>query len=123
MKPESYAWQRLHDRAEAQLRPDFADSVLAAVHATPAERTAWQKLHAHAAAELRPGFAARVIQAAREAAAPSFSSQFMLGAATAAGCLLGVIFIHQNSTNSESARNLADWQELASEVQELEVDL
>ena len=123
MKPESHAWRQLHDRAEAALRSDFADRVLHAAHGSPAERAAWQKLHVQAAAQLRPGFAARVMHAAREAAAPSFSSQCMLGAATAAVCLLAVIFIHQNSTNTENARSLSDWQEFASDVQDLSADL
>jgi hypothetical protein len=98
MKPESYAWHRLREHAAKQLRPGFAGRVL------------------------RPGFAQRVLLAARAVTEPSFSSHFALSAATAAVCLVAVVFVHQRSTSLEDARNLAGWQAIASEAQELAVN-
>jgi negative regulator of sigma E activity len=118
MKPESHAWNRLREQAASQLPPDFADRVLRVTHGTAAETAAWRQLHARAATQLRPGFAQRVLLAARSVTEPSFSSQFILSAATAAVCLLAVVFVHQRTTSDEDARNLAGWQEIASEAQE-----
>jgi hypothetical protein len=119
MKPESYAWQRLRDHAAKQLRPGFADRVLQATHAYEKETVAWRALHSHAAEQIRPGFAQRVLLAARAVTEPSFSSHFFLSAVTAAACLLTVVFVHQRTNTVEDARNLAAWQEIVSETQEL----
>jgi len=37
MNPETYAWQRLHQRAAAQIRPGFADRVLRAARSGAGE--------------------------------------------------------------------------------------
>jgi hypothetical protein len=119
MKPESHAWQQLRDYAAAQLRPGFATRVLRITHGSEGETAAWHRLQAQAGAQLRPGFAQRVLLAARAVATPSFSSQFMLSAATASVCVLGVFLVHQRATSDEDARNLAGWQQLAAaEIQE-----
>lgn len=39
---DPHAWRRLQDRAAAQLRPDFADRVLAAAQ-TPSRTLAWSR--------------------------------------------------------------------------------
>lgn len=122
MKPESYAWQRLREHAAKQLRPGFADRVLRITHASETEAAAWQQIQAQAAAQLRPGFAQRVLLAARSITEPTFLSHFALSAATAAVCLIAVIFVHQRTTSDEDARNLAGWQEIASEAQEFAVN-
>ncbi len=118
MKPESDAWNRLREHASTRLPADFADRVLRVTHGDAAESVAWHQLRDRAAAQLRPGFAQRVLLAARAVTEPSFSSQFMLSAATAAVCLFAVVLVHQRSTSVEDARNLAGWEELASETQE-----
>ena len=118
MKPESHAWQRLREEAAKQLRPGFADRVLRMTHGSAKETAAWHQLQSQAATQLRPGFAQRVLQAARAVTEPSFSSQFMLSAATAAVCLVAVVFIHQRTTSVEDARTLVVWQEMALEAQE-----
>jgi hypothetical protein len=76
----------------------------------------WQQLQSHAAQRLRPGFADRVLRAARAGieAAPSLLSQFLLCAATAAACFVGVALYQAHNSNSDNARNLADWQDFAS---------
>jgi hypothetical protein len=121
MKPESYAWQRLREHAAAQLRRGFADRVLRVTHGSPAETEAWNKLHAAAAAQLHPSFAQRVLQAARAITEPSFFSQFAVSAATAAVCLLAVVFIHQRATQTENAANIASWQQIASAAAEYDL--
>ena len=118
MKPESYAWQRLREYAASLLSPGFADRVLRVTHGSASERTAWLRLQAQAGAQLRPGFAQRVLLAARAAAAPSFSSQFLLSAATASVCVLAVFVVHHRATSNEDARNLAGWRQIAFEAQE-----
>lgn len=119
MKPEDHAWRELQRYAAAQLRPDFSQRVLRAAQGpTPA---AWQQLQAHAASQLRPGFAARVLRAARIfPRVPSLLDQVALSAATAALCLLGVMFVHAHNTRLEEQQNLAGWQQLAAEVQDIE---
>lgn len=119
MKPESYAWQRLRNHAAKQLRPGFADRVLRASHASETETAAWRALQAQAATQIRPGFAQRVLLAARAVTEPSFWSNFLVSTATAAACLLTVVVVHQRTTSLEDARNLAAWQEIVSESQEL----
>jgi len=113
MKPEDHAWRALNEHASAQLRGGFADRVLRAAHGPQAET--WRQLQSHAARQLRPGFAERVLRAARAAAdMPSLASQFALSAATAAVCLGAVLFLHNRSAEQADARNLAEWQQIAS---------
>ena len=120
MKPEDHAWRELRAHAAAQLRGDFADRVLRAAHGPDA--ATWQQLNTHAAAQLRPGFADRVLRAARavQASVPSLTGQFALGAVTAAVCLLTVVYFHARSTRLEEERNIADWQQLYADAQDLD---
>jgi hypothetical protein len=120
MKPEDHAWDQLRAHAAAQLRRGFADRVLRAAHGPDA--AAWQQLHTHAAAQLRPGFAERVLRAARavKAGVPSLFGQFALGAATAAVCLIAVVYLHSRDTRAEEERNLAAWQQLDADAQDLD---
>lgn len=119
MKPEDKAWQSLQSHASAQLSHGFADRALR--FARGPEAATWQQLNAHAAAQLRPGFAERVLRAARALPErmPSLPGQFAVGAATAGFCLLAVVFFHSRATQLEDERNLAGWQQLAAEAQDL----
>lgn len=120
MKPEDQAWRDLRAHASAQLHTGFADRVMRAAHGpTSAE---WDRLHAHGAAQLRPGFAERVLRAARavQSGMPSLFGQFAVGAATAGICLLAVVYFHSRAKSLEEERNLAGWQRLAAEVQDLD---
>ncbi len=123
MKPEDQAWRSLQAHASAQLRPDFADRVLR--RAQGPDAAAWQQLNAHASAQLRSGFAARVLRAARALpqAVPSLADQLVFGAATAAICLLAVVYLHSRSTRLETERNLAGWQQLADDADDLDQTL
>lgn len=119
MKTEDQAWRELQRHAAAQLRPDFADRVLRATQG-PAP-AAWEQLHAHAAAQIRPGFAERVLRAARVLPGmPSLVDQLALSAATAALCLLGVVYVHARTVHQEEQRNLAGWHQLATETQDVD---
>jgi hypothetical protein len=82
------------------------------------ESYAWLALRAHAASLLRPGFAERTLRAAR-IVAPTFFSQCVLSAATAALCLVVIFVVHSRATAQETARNLAAWQAFAAEAREL----
>lgn len=118
MKSEPNAWHRLKEHAAAQLRPDFADRVLrAAQDPSPA---AWQQLQDHAAGQLPLGFADRVLRAVRTEF-PSWLGQLALSAATAAVCLVAVVYLHDRSTRLADERTLADWRQLAAESQELDL--
>jgi hypothetical protein len=117
MKPESNAWQRLEEHAAAQLRSGFADGILRASRGPTAQ--AWGQLQEHGAAQLRRGFAERVLRAVG-VEMPSFVSQVALSAATAGFCVLVVIGVHSVNVRRETARNLADWRQLAAQVQDLE---
>ena len=68
-----------------------------------------------AVVDYRPG---STLRAAR-VLVPTPFSQFVLSAATAAACLLVVFLAHQRSTQLETARNLAGWQEIAAETRNL----
>jgi hypothetical protein len=121
MKPESYAWRQLGDRAAAQLRSGFADDVLRATHGPEPE--VWRQMEAQAAGALRPGFADRVVRAVRAALPaqmPSLFSQLALSAATAAVCMLAVVYLHDRTTRLQDERSLADWQRLAADAQDLD---
>lgn len=82
------------------------------------ESDAWIALHAHAAGLLRPGFAERTLHAARSLA-PTFASQCLLSAATATVCLLTIFFVHSRVTANETARNLAGWEQIAAESEQI----
>ena len=119
MKPEDQAWQSLRAHAAGQLRHGFADRVLRAAQGPGA--AAWQHLQAHAARQLRPGFAERVLRAARQLPGmPSFVDQLVLSAATAAVCALAIALIHARSARLEDERNLAQWQQIANQVADLD---
>jgi hypothetical protein len=119
MKTEPKAWHDLQQHAAAQLRPDFAQQVLRAAHGPSAE--AWRELQAQASNQLRPGFAERVLRAARALPPlPSLFSQFAYSAITATTCLVGVLLIHARTSNLEEQRNLASWDQLAAEVQDVD---
>jgi hypothetical protein len=123
MKPEDQAWRDLQAHASAQLGRGFADRVLRAAHGPDA--ATWSELRAHGAAQLRPGFAERVLRAARvvQNGMPSLFGQFAIGAATAGVCLLAVVYFHSRATRLEDERNLAGWQNLVAEVQDLDSTL
>jgi len=82
------------------------------------ETHAWAALHAQAATMIRPGFAERTLAAAR-AAAPTLWSQAVLSAATAAACALLAFGVNQHLNNVEAARNLADWQAVAAQADQI----
>ena len=82
------------------------------------EPQAWKALDDHAASLLRPGFAERTLRAAR-AVAPTFFSQCILSVVTATVCLLIVFVIHSRITANELARNMAGWEQLALETEQL----
>lgn len=120
MKSEDLAWRELRQKAAAHLRPDFSERVLRAAHGPDA--AVWRQLQAHASAQIRPGFAERVLRAARALpGVPSLLDQLVLSAATAALCLLGVLFLHSRSAQNEEERNLASWQQLAVESQDIDM--
>ncbi len=119
MKPVDHAWRVLQARAEAQLRGDFADRVVRSSRGPQPET--WQHLQAVAAARLRPGFAARVLRAARQIpGVPSLLDQFALCAVTALLCVVAVVFVHSRGVRNESERNLAGWEQLADDIQEID---
>jgi hypothetical protein len=119
MKPEDQAWRSLREHASAQLRPDFAQRVVRLAQG-PQEQT-WRELQAAGAARIRPGFAGRVLRAARQIpGVPSLFNQFAFSAATAAVCMLAVVGIHTVQVRMESDRNLAGWQQLVDDMQDLE---
>lgn len=122
MKPESDAWQALNRHAAAQLRGGFADRVLRAAHGP--QPAAWRQLQTAGAAQLRPDFAERVIRAARAAAdMPSLGSQFALSAATAALCVLAVVYFHQRNVAAADERNLAEWRQVVTVAEDFDAGL
>lgn len=82
------------------------------------ESHAWLALQQYASSRLRPGFAERTLRAAREAV-PTLFGQLVLSAATAAVCMTVVVFVHSRITANETARNLADWQAVAAEAEQV----
>jgi negative regulator of sigma E activity len=82
------------------------------------ESHAWNALNDRAISLLRPGFTERTLRAAR-AVAPTFFSQCILSAVTASVCLLVVFLVHSRITANETARNLAGWEQLAAESEQL----
>ncbi|HWA09043.1 MAG TPA: hypothetical protein VG838_06200 [Opitutaceae bacterium] len=121
MKPESDAWKQLEEHAAAHLRSGFATRVLRAVR--PCDAEVWSRMEEEAAGRLRAGFADRVLRAVRSAIPaeiPSFSSQFALSAATLAICLAAVVYVHDRNNRLENERNLADWERLVADAQDLD---
>jgi hypothetical protein len=119
MKTEDQAWQDLQRHASAQLRSDFASRVLLRTNG-PSD-AAWQRLRHEGARKLRVGFAERVLRAARALPhSPSLLDQLAFSAGTAALCLAAVVFSHAHATHLQEERNLAGWQQLAAEVQDLD---
>jgi hypothetical protein len=119
MKPEDHAWRALQARAASHLRDGFADRVLRTAHGPTPET--WRQLHEAGAARLRPGFAERVLRAARQIpGVPSFLDQFAFSAATVAVCVLAVVAVHTVNVRLENERNLAGWERLADDAQDLE---
>lgn len=82
------------------------------------ESHAWSALRAHATTLIRPGFAERTLEAAREAA-PTLLSQCAISAATAAVCALVAFGLNVHFNNVEAERNLADWQAVAAQVDQI----
>ena len=122
MKPESYAWRQLEEHAAARLRTGFANRVLRAT-SLPDSRF-WIEFEERAVASLRPNFADRVLYAVRTAIPaemPSLFSQFALCAATAALCLIAVVYVHDRTTRLAEDRSLADWKQLAADAQDLDL--
>jgi hypothetical protein len=122
MKTEDQAWRDLQAHASAHLRPDFATRTLRFAHGPAAAE--WEQLRVHAAAQVRPGFAARVLRAARDLPRRvTLLEQLAFGAATAALCLMAVVYLHSRNLRLENERNLAGWQQLADEAGELDQTL
>lgn len=119
MKTEDQAWRDLQARASAQLSSDFAGRVLRAAQGpSPA---AWRQLGAHAVARIRPGFAERVLRAARQIpGVPSLLDQLAFSMGTAAVCAVAVALLHARNVRLEDERNLASWQQIAEQVQDLD---
>lgn len=119
MKAENEAWRELRTHGAAQLRGGFAERVLRQARGPAPE--VWRQLAAEAAAQVRPGFAERVLRAARVAAdLPSFGTQFVWSAATAAACVLAVVFLHERSARQADDRNLAEWRQLVAGADEFD---
>ncbi len=87
---ESLAWRQLQDRAAAQLSPQFADNVLREVRSASADTSGW------------------------------LSSSWLVSAATATLCLIGLMFFHAQQIDATSARHLADWQDISAQTASLE---
>ena len=120
MKTEDQAWRSLQAHAAAQLRNDFAARVVRRAHGPAAET--WAELNASATAQLRPGFAVRVLRAARALpqSVPSLLDQLAFGAITAVACVAAVVYLHARSTRLENERNLAGWQQIVADAQDLD---
>lgn len=123
MKTEDHAWRALKAHASEQLRQDFADSVVR--HAHGPDAATWSALQTHAAGQIRPGFAARVLRAARALpqAVPSLRDQLAFATATAVVCLAAVVYLHSRNTQLENEQNLAAWQQIADEADDLDQTL
>ena len=89
------------------------------------EEHSWRLLREHAAAQITPGFADRVLRAARAGAraTPLFMREFALCAATAALCVAAVVVYNKTSSGDENARNLAGWQEIVAQADDLDQTL
>jgi hypothetical protein len=117
MNPEREAWKALEENAASLLKDNFADHVMR-VSRGPTD-AAWQQLRAHGAAQIRPGLADRVMRAIRgriEETSPF--GHLALGALTVALCMAAVLFHHNRQYRIQEERNVAEWQQLASEAQQ-----
>jgi len=94
---------------------------------TPFSSHAWRELQTRAAEQLRPDFADHVLRCARPSAKPVspftvwVTSPFTVSTATAAFCLLAVVFIHSHITNTASEQHLAAWQEISLQTASLDL--
>jgi hypothetical protein len=76
----------------------------------------WAALRERGGDRLSAGFADRVLREARARvlSTPGLTTQFILGAATAALCFLAVAVADAGNSRAAAAVNLADWQQIAS---------
>jgi hypothetical protein len=85
------------------------------------EHEAWMRLREHAASQLTPGFADRVLRASRaRPSSPLFVAHFAMCAATAAACLAAVALYQSRVSGDENATNLAGWNEIAAQANDIE---
>jgi hypothetical protein len=87
------------------------------------EDKAWMQLREHAASLIKPGFADRVLRAARARPAPLFVAQFAMCAATAAICVAAVAIYGSRLSTDQDAQNLAGWNEISAQANDLEQGL
>jgi hypothetical protein len=87
------------------------------------EDQAWMQLREHAASLIKPGFADRVLRATRARPAPLFVAQFAMCAATAALCVAAVAIYSSQLSSDENAQNLAGWNEITAQANDLEQGL
>jgi hypothetical protein len=87
------------------------------------EDQAWMQLREQASSLIKPGFADRVLRAARVRPAPLFVAQFAMCAATAALCLAAVAIYGSGSSSDQNAQNLAGWNEISAQANDLEQGL
>jgi len=78
------------------------------------------RLREHAASQLTPGFPERVLRASRARASPLFVAHFAMCAATAAACLAAVALYQSRLSGDDDATNLARWNEIAAQANDLE---
>jgi hypothetical protein len=83
------------------------------------EHEAWMRLREHAASQLKPGFPDRVLVAARARPSPLFVAHFAMCAATAAACLAAVALYQSRLSGDEEATNLAGWNEIVAQSNDL----
>jgi len=89
----------------------------------PSEPTPWRQLQECAASQLSPQFADNVLRAFRLERADArawFGRAWLVSAATAMLCLAGVMFVHAQHIEADSARHLAAWQEISAQTASLE---
>jgi hypothetical protein len=87
------------------------------------EDKAWMQLRERAASLIRPGFADRVLRAARVRPAPLFVAQFAMCAATAALCVAAVAIYSSRLASDQDAQNLAGWNEISAQANDLDQGL
>lgn len=119
MKPEDKAWRDLREQATARLRDDFTEQTLHACRRANLD-AGWDQLRDHASAQLPPHFAEQTLRLLRHLLPPRPRTfRPMLAAVTAACCLMLVGTIHWWTSRSEEAHNLASWQELDTQAQNI----
>jgi hypothetical protein len=85
------------------------------------EHQAWTSLREHAASQIKPGFPDRVLRAAcAPVPAPLFVAHFAMCAATAAACLAAVALYQSRVSGDDDAINIAGWNEIAAQSNDLE---